>query len=272
MLNKKLLSVAVASALLSGVAATSVQAFDITANVALVSDYRFRGISQTGEDAAVQGGFDASWEPGFYLGTWASSVNFDDPGDGSGSYGTMEIDYYAGWAGPIGDTDFGIDAGYMYYQYPGDTVDPDGDYQEFYLKGSWRDLGLGVIYSDDYYAESDKFWRVQGEYSLNFAEDFSLGLSVGYNMTEETEYDSIGNLIEGGALGCSRGGGSDSATSAGGWKCDSDDYVDYSISLGYNFKGVDFSVAWVGTDLDDEDCFDSNNCDGTAVFAISKSL
>ena len=69
MLNKKLLSVAVASALLSGIAATSVQAFDITANVALVSDYRFRGISQTGKDAAIQGGFDASWEPGFYLGT-----------------------------------------------------------------------------------------------------------------------------------------------------------------------------------------------------------
>ena len=60
MLNKKLITVAVSTALLSGIGATSVQAFDISANVALVSDYRFRGISQTGEDAAVQGGFDWS--------------------------------------------------------------------------------------------------------------------------------------------------------------------------------------------------------------------
>jgi uncharacterized protein (TIGR02001 family) len=244
MLNKKLLSVAVASALLSGIAATSVQAFDITANVALVSDYRFRGISQTGEDAAIQGGFDASWEPGFYLGTWASSVNFDDPDAGLGSYGSMEIDYYAGWAGPVGDTDFGIDGGYMYYQYPGDTVDPDGDYQEFYLKGSWRDLSIGATYSDDYYAESGKFWYFAGDYSLTFAEDFSLGLHGGYNTFNDEGFFST----------------------------DEDKYWDYSVSLGYTFKGVDLAVAWVGTDLDDDDCFDSSICDDTAVFSISKSL
>ena len=125
MLNKKLITAAVSTALLSGIGATAAQAFDVSANVALVSDYRFRGISQTGTDAAVQGGFDASWEPGFYLGTWASSVDFGSD-NATGSFGTMEIDYYAGWAGPVGDTDFGIDVGYTYYQYPGDTVDPEG--------------------------------------------------------------------------------------------------------------------------------------------------
>ena len=245
MLNKKLLSVAVASALLSGVAATSVQAFDISANVALVSDYRFRGISQTGKDAAIQGGFDASWEPGFYLGTWASSVDFGDIDDGSGSYGTMEIDYYAGWAGPIGDTDFGIDAGYMYYQYPGDTVDPEGDYQEFYLKGSWRDLSIGATYSDDYYAETGKFWYFAGDYSLTFAEDFSLGLHAGYN-----DFDEKNFLTDG-----------------------ADSYTDWSVTLGYSVFGVDLAVAYVDTNLDDLECFlDAGICDSTAVFSISKSL
>jgi uncharacterized protein (TIGR02001 family) len=244
MLNKKLITVAVSTALLSGIGATSVQAFDISANVALVSDYRFRGISQTGEDAAVQGGFDASWEPGFYLGTWASSVDFGDLPPGEGSFGTMEIDYYAGWAGPVGDTDFGIDVGYMYYQYPGDTQDPDGDYQEFYLKGSWRDLSIGVNYSDDYYAESDKFLYFSGDYSLTFAEDFSLGLHAGYNDFDEEGF----------------------------FATDEDGYTDYSVSLGYTFKGVDLSVAWVGTDLDDDDCWGEDYCDDTAVFSISKSL
>ena len=244
MLNKKLVTAAVSATLLAGIGATSAQAFDISANVALVSDYRFRGISQTGKDAAIQGGFDASFEPGFYIGTWASSVDFGDIDDGSGSYGTMEIDYYAGWAGPIGDTDFGVDVGYYYYQYPGDTVDPTGDYQEFNVTGSWKDLSVGVTYSDDFYAETGKYFYYAGDYSLTFLEDFSVGFHVGYN-----DFDDEGFF-----------------------GTDETNYTDYSVTLGYTFKGVDLSVAWVDTDLDDDDCWDSNICDGTAVFSISKSL
>jgi len=243
MLNKKLITTAVSAALLSGVYATSVQAFDISGNVALVSDYRFRGITQSDEDAAIQGGFDASFEPGFYIGTWASSVDFGDSNE-TGSFGTIEVDYYAGWAGPIGDTDFGIDVGYYYYQYPGDTVDPKGDYQEFNITGSWKDLSLGVTYSDDFYAETGKYWYYSGDYSLGFAEDFSLGLHAGYNSFDDEGF----------------------------FATDEDEYTDYSVSLTYTFKGVDLSVAWVGTDLDDDDCWDSDYCDDTAVFSISKSL
>jgi uncharacterized protein (TIGR02001 family) len=243
MLNKKLVTAAVGTALLTGMAAASVQAFDLSANVALVSDYRFRGISQTGKDAAIQGGFDASFEPGIYVGTWASSVDFGDIDDGSGSYGTMEIDYYAGWAGPIGDTDFAVDVGYAYYQYPGDTVDPKGDYQEFHITPSWKDLSIGIVYSDDFYAKTGEYWYYSGDYSLTFAEDFSVGFHAGYNDFKDV-------FLTDGA----------------------DSYTDYSVTLGYTFKGVDFSVAWVGTDLDDSECFYSDICDDTAVFSISKSL
>jgi hypothetical protein len=114
MVNKKLLTAAVTTALMAGFGSTQAVAgdeFEISGNVALVSDYRFRGISQTDEDAAIQGGFDASFEPGFYVGTWASSVDFGG-GNDTGSLRHHGIDYYAGWAGPIGDTDFGIDVGY----------------------------------------------------------------------------------------------------------------------------------------------------------------
>jgi uncharacterized protein (TIGR02001 family) len=245
MKNKKLLTAAVSAALLAGFGATAAQAFDdISGNIALVSDYRFRGISQTGEDAAVQGGFDASFEPGFYIGTWASSVDFGDLPPGAGSFGTMEIDYYAGWSGPIGDTDFAIDVGYAYYQYPGDTQDPKGDYQEFHITPSWKDLSLGVTYSDDYYAETGKFWYYAADYSLSFAEDFSLGFHAGYN-----DFDDVGFLSN-----------------------DKDSYTDYSVTLTYSVFGVDLAVAWVGTDLDDEDYFDTSYADDTAVFSISKSL
>ena len=246
MLNKKLLTAAVTTALLGGVGATSVQAFEVSGNVALVSDYRFRGISQTGEDAAIQGGFDASFDPGFYIGTWASSVDFGDLPPGAGSYGTMEIDYYAGWSSAIGDTDFAIDVGTMYYQYPGDTTNPDGDYAEFYVKPSWKDFTLGATYSDDYYAETGKFWYFSGDYSHTLVENLSLGLHVGYNDFDESSF-----------FGDS----------------DEDSYTDWSVTLGYNFRGVDLAVAYVDTDLNDEDCFgDSGLCGSTAVFSISKSL
>lgn len=243
MLNKKLLTAAIGATLLAGTTATAVQAFDLSANAALVSDYRFRGISQTDTNAAIQGGFDASFEPGIYLGTWASSVDFGD-GNDTGSYGTMEIDYYTGWAGPIGDTDFAIDVGYAYYQYPGDTVDPKGDYDEWHITPSWKDLSVSVVYSNDFYAETGEMWYYAGDYSLSFLEDFSIGFHAGYNDFDEQKF---------------LGDGADS-------------YADYSVTLGYTFKGVDFSVAWVGTDLDESECWDSNICDDTAVFSISKSM
>lgn len=257
MLNKKLLTAAVATAVLTGAGFAQAQekedaivtgdelvgGFEISGNVALTTDYRFRGISQSDEDIAVQGGFDAEFGPGFYVGIWGSSVDFDTNGDCCD--GSLELDYYGGWASSIGDTDFGIDVGYAYYDYPGDSGD-EGDYQEVYVSGSWRDLAIGVHYSDDYYLESDEFWYVYGDYSLGlFDTGLTLDLHVGYNMLEE----------DGGFL----------AT-------DEDAYTDYSAALTYSWASVDWSLAYVGTDLDEEDVFDTDWADDTVVFTISKSL
>jgi uncharacterized protein (TIGR02001 family) len=274
MLNKKLLTAAVTTALMAGFGSTQVLAADdfaISGNVALTSDYRFRGISQSDEDPAIQGGFDASFEPGFYLGTWASSIDFGDvsPGD----YSTVEVDYYGGWRGPIGDSDFGVDVGYAYYQYPGSTVDPEGDYQEFYVKTSWTTLVFGLAYSDDYYAETGEFWYLSGDYSYKFMDNLALGLHVGYNITEQTEFDSNGNLTDGGFLSClpdSNGSVNGSVDSNGGFSCDTEEYTDYSISLTYSVVGVDLTVAYVGTDLDEEEVFGTDWADPVAVFTIKK--
>ena len=253
MFNKKLLSAAVTTALLAGAGMAQaaeeaivtgdelVGGFEISGNVALTSDYRFRGISQSDEDLAVQGGFDAAFGPGFYVGIWGSSVDFDS---NDGYDGSLELDYYGGWAHSIGDTDFGIDVGYIYYDYPGDSGD-EGDYQEFYIGTSWKDLSLQVNYSDDYYAETDEFWYVSGDYSFSVFEDFTVGLHVGYNMLEE----------DGGFL-----------------SSDEDQYTDYSVTVTYSWASVDFSLAYVGTDLDDDDVFGTDWADDTAVFTIAKSL
>ena len=261
MLNRKMMTAAVATAFVAGMGATQAQALEVSGNVALTTDYKFRGISQSDESAAIQGGFDVAFEPGFYIGTWGSSVDFDcndiDIPEGhpevsgacSGYDGSLELDGYAGWAGPIGDTDFGIDVGYIYYAYPGDDGD-DGDYQEFYVTGSWKDLSIGVAYSDDYYAETDEFWYVSADYSFSLLEDFTIALHAGYNFLDD----------EGGFLAAGPDGKNE------------DEYVDYSVSVAYEWSGLEFSLAYVGTDLDDEDVFDTDWGDDQAVFTISKSL
>lgn len=249
MSNQKLVNAAVMTAFMSGFGSSLASAgdeFAISGNVALTSDYRFRGISQSNEDPAVQGGFDVGFEPGFYLGTWGSSVDFGSDND-TGSFSTLELDYYGGWRGPVGDTDFGIDVGYIYYDYPGDTVDPKGDYQEFYVKGSWTTLVVGVNYSDDYYAETGEFWYYAADYSYNIIDELALGLHAGYNDFEnDGDYTFLTN--------------------------DQDSYTDFSVSLTYTWAGVGFSVAYVGTDLDEEDYYGSDLAEDVAVFSIKKTL
>lgn len=86
----------------------------ITGNVALVSDYRFRGFSQTNENAAVQGGITLTHETGFYVGTWASSINLKSS---TGADLPTEIDLFAGYSKEI-TPGITADVGLLYYLYP----------------------------------------------------------------------------------------------------------------------------------------------------------
>lgn len=243
MLNKKLLPAALATALLAG--ATVAQAdMEISGNVALTSDYKFRGISQSDEDIAIQGGFDLGWDNGIYIGTWGSTVDFNFA-EGEGGDGSLELDYYVGWASDIGDSGFGIDVGYLYYDYPGDNSSGEGDYQEIYGSLSWNDLAVGIAYSDDYYFETDTFMYYYVDYSLGINDTFTIDFHVGYNDLEKN----------GGFL----------AT-------DEDSYIDYSVGVTASWLAVDWTLAYVGTDLDEEDVFDTEWGDDSAIFTISKSM
>ena len=89
-----------------------------TGNMSVVSDYRFRGLSQTSLHPAVQGGFDYAHEKGIYLGTWASSVSGNQyPG------ATLEWDFYGGYKfEPVKDV--GLDVGLIHIYYPGGKSTP----------------------------------------------------------------------------------------------------------------------------------------------------
>lgn len=105
----------------------------VSANVAVVSDYRFRGVSMSEGDPAIQGGIDVSHESGFYVGTWGSSIA------GAPAYGEMELDVYGGWTGEV-SPGVTVDVGLLYYLYPaGDDiggVDTPTDYLEPYASVS----------------------------------------------------------------------------------------------------------------------------------------
>ena len=89
--------------------------FTISGNVALVSDYRFRGISLSAGDIALQGSIGVNHASGFYIGTWASSL------EDSAVYGHTEVDLYGGWTGEVA-SGLTADVGLLYYVYPNGKV------------------------------------------------------------------------------------------------------------------------------------------------------
>lgn len=235
---------AFAGALLFG-GTMAAQAAEFSGNVAYTTDYRFRGISQGDRSQAIQGGFDISADNGLYFGTWASNVTF--------SGAAIEVDYYAGWAKDLSE-DTSVDVGFLWYNYPEDDSDPDLDYYEVYASYGFYGATVGLNYSPDYFAETDSFWYLYGDYSLPLGEAFSLDLHLGWNVFEDD--DSFGAFI-GPAPGEDPG----------------DDYIDYSIGVSTSALGLDWGVAYIGTDLDDEECFGGTKlCEGSIVASVSKSL
>ena len=89
--------------------------FTISGNVVLATDYRFRGLSLSGGDMAIQGTINVNHSSGFYVGAWGS--NLED----SAVYGNMELDVYGGWTGAIGGG-LTADVGLLYYVYPNGSV------------------------------------------------------------------------------------------------------------------------------------------------------
>ncbi|ABC62337.1 TorF family putative porin [Erythrobacter litoralis] len=119
---------------------------EFSANVALTTEYRFRGVDLSGGELAIQGGFDVTLPAGFYVGTWASSLDETTVG-----YGSTELDVYGGWSGDVTDG-VALDVGVIGYLYP-DAGPGDFDYVEFYGSVAFTfgpaETTLGVAYAPD---------------------------------------------------------------------------------------------------------------------------
>ena len=207
-------------------AAPAIAEGEFSGSVTLTSDYLFRGVTQTDGAPMIQGSFDWASDS-FYVGTWASGVDF---GDGT----STEIDLYAGWTPTVGV--FDLDIGAIYYWYPDAPDNPEQNFIEVYAGasttlGDFVDVGASIAYSPDFYLEVGDALYYSGSVGIPLGEYFGLDATVGYSDFQDLS---------------------------------GSDYTDYSVGLTTAFKGFDFDLRYIGTDI-------SGN-DDTVVISVSRAL
>lgn len=203
--------------------------FTVTGGATLVTDYRFRGISQTNTKFALQGTFGVSHSSGFYIGTWGSSID-DYVSAGS----DQEIDLYAGYKKTISGTT--IDGGVLYYFYPGNQKGSTTDFLEPYLNASHTFGPLGAKIGLNY---APKQHALRCDYDVRCA-----GKAREDNLYT---YAELSGAIPGTGVTVTGHLGENWGRSylTNGLK----NYTDWSLTAAYTWKALTFSVAYVDTDF-----------------------
>ena len=188
----------------------------LTFNVSLLSDYRYRGISQTRLKPAVQGGADYAFASGFYIGTWASTIKWikDAPYNGGAS---VEIDVYGGYKTEI-TSGLTLDVGALTYIYPSNDLNPSADTTEVYAA-----LSFGPVTAKYSHSTTNLFGTANSKGSgyLDVTATFDVG--GGFTVVPHVGHQRVKNT---------------SASS----------YTDYSVTVFKDYAGFTFGAAYVGTD------------------------
>ena len=186
---------------------------DVAFNVGAVTDYRYRGISQTRLKPAVQGGVDYT-QGGLYLGAWASTIKWVKDAGGDSD---VEIDLYGGYKGEI-VKGLGYDVGLLTYIYPSNDFSPSADTTEIYGALSYGPATLKYSHSVTH------LFGVPNSKNSGYV-DLSATFDVGgVSVVPHVGYTKVANN---GAL----------------------DYTDYSLTVSKDFNGLVVSGAIVGADL-----------------------
>lgn len=167
--------------------------YTLSANLTLASQYRYRGIMQTNNKPAIQGGFDLAHSSGFYIGNWNSSISWlgDSNSDVSAP---VEMDFYGGYRGNFA-ADVPFDFGVLKYYYPGDY--PSGytnpDTTEIY--GS---VGYGPVALKYSYAPTNLFGfaRSKGSQYVELNGNFDTGV-WGLTVNTHVGYQYLRNVDNG---------------------------------------------------------------------------
>ncbi|GAA5232838.1 hypothetical protein FOZ76_01895 [Verticiella sediminum] len=196
-------------------ATTSPHSF--SANVGLVSDYRFRGFTQTNLRPAIQGGFDYEHASGFYAGNWNSNVADElFPG------GNIEMDLYGGYKHAFGDVE--LDVGGLYYYYPGSDAAKGGTIKNFEL---YAGLAYGPFSLKYSHGMTDFFGAPDSKNNYYVEAGLAFDLGSGWGVDAHVGYQKLKN---------------DPAISG---------YVDYMAGVTYAFDDWTFGGHVVSTNKKD---------------------
>jgi uncharacterized protein (TIGR02001 family) len=191
--------------------------YTLSYNVGVVTDYRYRGISQSRLKPALQGGIDFAHKSGFYLGTWASTIHWIKDAGGDAN---VEIDIYGGYKFEAASV--GWDLGVLTYNYPSNKLNPSANTTELYAAGTMGPFTLKYSHS---VTDTFGFADSKGSGYLDASATFDLG--NGWSVAPHIGHQKIKH---------------NSAAS----------YTDYSVTLGKDLgNGFSLSAAVVGTDADE---------------------
>jgi len=243
-MNSKLAGLGVVTLALAAGAAQA----EVSSTVTALTDYDFRGITQTGLGPAFQASLDWSGESGLYAYLWGSNIDFGDSDEGSTQ--NVEVDLGLGFAGSFTE-DFGYDVGAVYYEYlGGDNAVADVNYYE--IKGGLNyteHASTTVWYAPDYGNSDKSAWYAEanGDVPLPWWE-LGVALHLGYSGGDywnNADPDSV-----------------------------SDGFYDFSVGLTRSFGHFDFAVKYVdGSDNKYYDCSRSSvPCGGDAIFSSQSKV
>ena len=161
---------------------------EFSGSAEMTTDYRFRGLTQTQNDPAVQVGFQLDHSTGLYAGVWGSNVNYEYI-DKNGADQTvhLELDPYIGYTKTFENVAGKptLDVGIWYYAYPGHG---DNNFVEYYAGVGFESLvaegdsvSTYVYYTDDNLGAGDDAWYLNASYSVPFGAGFGGGAAVGFN-------------------------------------------------------------------------------------------
>ncbi|MFZ9550912.1 MAG: TorF family putative porin, partial [Hylemonella sp.] len=198
--------------------------FTLAYNIGAVSDYRFRGITQTANQASIQGGIDFAHKNGVYLGAWAASnLKWIKEFNGA-SKGDYEVDLYGGYK--FNAMGLGFDLGAITYQYPGNDSGATGTTGSgSYSKADTTEAYVGVSYGPVTLKYSQSFGDFLGNLNSNGSRywDLSANLDLGngLSLVPHVGRQTVPNQTSGSVVG------------------NAADYTDYAITLNKDFgKGL----------------------------------
>lgn len=222
---KKLLLAAAVAASLAGSLAYAEDAKpdnEVSFNIGAISDYRYRGISQTRLDPALQGGADYTHNPtGFYAGTWLSTIKWTKDAGGSGD---IEWDIYAGKRGEI-VKDVSYDVGILSYVYPSNGLSGVPGFANANTTEIYGQVGYGPVYAKYSHSVTNLFGFIDSKNSGYLDVGANIEFTPGYTLNLHAGHQTVKNS---------------SAFS----------YTDWKIGVTTEYLGVNFSLAAVGTNAE----------------------